>query len=654
MKTIGPTLYLERADMLRAGVGYGTIQKARKRGTKGYTVIADPADRRCILVKYDDLKPSVKCVVDALFGKAIKDAGKSDIQTLLELHPDDVRMLREHILPDGTSLPQEAQEKYARACSYIRLLADTPRSTHKRMGHATTHAWFTAVAACFLAEGIDLPGTYAPLRRKLREFAAVGAVAVVSGKWGNANRRIIQGEIEDFLISTYALPTKPDVEKVMLRYAEEAKGKGWPALSRDAVWTHLHRRPEVRRRWYLGRHGEKAWKAEFGHLLKRLPPTFRDAMWCSDGTKLNIFYQQKGGIAALMQVYVVMDVYSERILGWSLGCSENFRMQYEAMKMAFRFAQAKPLQMQYDNQSGHNKAESQDFFTRASKLHFPAMPRNPQSKPVESLIGRFQKEVMREDWAFTGQNITATRLDSRPNMEFIEAHRNELPTLEELPARVQRQIDQWNGRTHPHLSQSRDAAYAKSTNPRHIPLDILDMVELFWHTTAKPITYRKDGLTLQVGEQRHTFEVYDREGHPDEAFRRMYIGAKLYVKYDLDDFGQVMLYNEQMHCVAAAQAKQLVAMAVVDLRPGDRATIDHSLALRKRELANTWAELEDHNQRSGIDPETLVERAPYATIGKEELARAESILSTSPSPWEKGQGDEGDDDDDDTNPYAKL
>lgn len=648
MKSIGPTLYLEREDMLRAGVGYDTLKKARKRGSKGWTIIDDPDDRRRILVRYDDLKPSVKQVVDALFGQAIEDNGQSDLKALLQIDPNDVQTLRRHILPDGTSLPYEAQEQYARACAYLRLLAGTPKPAQKRLGYTTTPQWYTAVAACFTAEGISLPTTYAPLRRKLREFADQGAACVISGKWGNANRRIIEGEIEDFLISTYGLPTKPDVEKVMARYAEAAVAKGWPVLSRDAVWTHLHRRPEVRRRWYLGRHGEKAWKLEYGHLLKRIPPTYRDAMWCSDGTKLNIFYQQKGGMAALMQVYVVMDVYSERVLGWSLGWSENFRMQYEALKMAFRYAQAKPMQMQYDGQGGHAKAESQDFFTRASKLHFPSQPRNPQSKPVENLIGRFQKQVMRNDWAFTGQNIQSKTLDSRPNMEFIEAHRKDLPTVEELPARVQKQIDQWNANEHPRLGSSRNTAYDSSINPGHVALDTLDLVELFWHTAAKPIQYRNNGITVQVGEQRRTFEVYDRNGHPDEAFRRKYTGAKLFVKYDLDDFDQVMLYNEQMHCVGAAQAKQLVAMAVVDLRPGDRAIVDHSLAMRKRELAHAWMELDGHNERSGIDAESLIERAPYATVDKRQLARAESVLSV-------GHGHaEEEDEEEDTNPYAKL
>lgn len=654
MKSIGSTLYLECADMKRVGVGYNTLKSARKRGTAGYTIIDDPADKRRILVAYNDLRPDVKQVVDAVFGNAIKDQGQSDLLSLLETRSEDVQTLRDHILADGTRLTDEAIEKYVRACSYLRLLGDTPRAVQKHLGYPTVQAWHQAITACFSAEGVDLPRTYAPMRRKLREFAQQGALAVVSGKWGNSNRRIIAGAIEDFLISVYALPTKPDVEKVMVRYAEVAKEKGWPMLSREAVWTHLHRRPEVKRRWYLGRHGKAAWNALYSHENKRSRPTFREAMWCSDGTKLNLFYRTAGKVpmAAKMQVYVVMDVYSEVILGWSLGWSERFDMQQAAMRQALTRSQAKPLQLLYDGQGGHKKADAQDFFDRATKLHFPSQPRNPQAKMVESLIGRWQKEVLRDEWYFTGQNIQSKRLDSKPNIDFIQAHINDLPGVEELPAIVERLVDQWNNREHPHFKMSRNMAYDTSINPHAVELDVLDMVNLFWHITAQPIRYRKNGITLQVGEQRHTFEVYDADGHPDEEFRARHIGSEFLVKYDLEDFSYVMLYESRpdgIRFVTAAQAKQVVAMAVVDLKPGDRAIIDHSLALRKREIARTWKELEAHTDSSGIDADTLIHVANHYTVDKAELANAQMKLATVSS-------SAADDDDDDElfNPYANL
>lgn len=646
--------WLEVRDMERAGIPYDTVKKARARQSRGWTIVDNPADRRQILVHYASLKPSMKQRVDQVLGTELATQGVNAIQELVKPRPADVEVLEAHTLPDGTHLPHEAVVRYARACAYLHMLCNTPPATRRALGYTTQAGWYRAVAACLEQEQVDLPRSKGALQRKQREYREAGPQAMVSGNWCNANRRVIEGELEDWLVSQYALPTKPPVEVVAQRYQQEAGLRGWPALSTSALHTHLHR-PEVKRRWYLGRHGAAEWGALYSHEVKRTPPSCRDAMWCSDGTKLNLFYRTTGKVpmAAKMQVYVVMDVYSEMILGWSLDTNERFTMQQAAMRMALQASRHKPQQLLYDGQGGHKRGEAQDFFSRATALHFPSRPRNAKAKPVESLIGRLQMQVMRGCWHFTGQNIQAKRLDSKPNMEFITAHLDSLPGVEQLPALVEDMINDWNNRPHPKLGISRQAAYTGSSNPQAAPLHLLDMVNLFWHTTARPVRYRKGGLTLQVGEQRHDYEVYTDAGLPDEEFRMKYTGQAFRVKYDLEDMGLVMLYLDDpqgLRFVAAAQAKRTVAMAVRDLQPGDRAWVDHSLDLRKRELARTGQELKAITDRSGIDAETLIQASAHYTVDKAELARAEALVQQ----HAQAVADEEDDDEPEFNPYANI
>ncbi len=634
MVTIGTELYLDRQHFEAAGIAYEAVKSARRRSASGYTVIDDPNDKRRVLLHYGSLKPELKALVDARFGNVQVNARLDGIKALLKQEAEDVATLRAYTYGEPAQhLPTWAVESYARACAWLRLLATTPKEVYRRMGHATTTQWVAAVAEAY-STGMDpapLPTSYGKVCKLVARFQEEGPLCVVGSRWGNGNRRKINADENAWLVSAYAQPTKPDVVLVAAQYQAMAQEQGWPSLSVSAVFHHLNC-PEVKRQWYLGRHGEAAWKALYGHTLKLDGASHRDALWVGDGTKLNLFYRNGKGMDASMQMYIVVDAHSHAILGWSLGARENMLMQYAAAKMALTKSQAKPLQWLYDGQSGHTSGAGEDFYTRASRLHFPSQPYNPKGKPVERIIGEFQKQVMRRHWAFTGQNITAKSIDSRPNMEFIKAHKDQLPQVEELWTIMAEMVNTWNAGPHAKLKgKGRMQAYEESVNPTPQRLDVLDMVELFWVKT-RPNTYRKHGLDLEVKETVYTYEVYDADNRPDEHFRALHTNARFVVRYDPDMLDYVVLYSEVpgggLRYVATAQAKHTVARAVVDLQPGHRATINHSLALRGREVEETLAQLNGLRTHSGVDPELLIELAPYGGGGKDAFNRAEAELMT--------------------------
>ena len=52
-------------------------------------------------------------------------------------------------------------------------------------------------------------------------------------------------------------------------------------------------------------------------------------------------------------------------------------------------------------------------------------------------------------WNFTGQNITAKKDNSKPNVEFIAPNAYALPTLDELKEIYAKCRDMWNNAPHP-------------------------------------------------------------------------------------------------------------------------------------------------------------------------------------------------------------
>ena len=609
MKVVSGDMYLELPDLVQAGIGVSRILAARQRKSSGYTFIDDPSDRRRVLVHYSTLKAEVKAVVDAKCGHLLTNTRRAFWATLVA-SKEDTSALRSHVLADGSSLGDEQVERLARACALLSLLDRTPRRTVIAWGYANVREWMDEVLAYITTEKMPLPRTYTRLMQRVREYVAQGALAVVSEKYGNQCARKIGPAQSDWLVATAAQPTKPDHFKIARMYSETCEDKGWPVLSPSAVYAHLHQ-PEVMQLWYLGRHGKEAHRNRYAHTLSLHGPTYRDALWCSDGTKLNYFYLGADGKQALLKVYLVMDVYSEVVLGHSVDTKEDFKAQFTAFKQALTFAAHKPAQVLYDNQSGHKKKETQDFFDRATALHFPAKPYNAKSKPIESLIGRMQKQVMKDRWFFTGQNIKSRSLDSRPNMDFILDSLEKLPTAEQVLRYVEQDIAEWNSMPHPAKQLPRMQVYQESVNPQPRALDFMAMVDLFWHTTVKPVTYTNQGLKMELGGERLQYEVYDADGHVNMEFMRRYTQAKFRVKYDPENLAHVRLYKEDesgdLRFVAGADRKKTYARAAVDLIAGERSEISALLQMRKDQEAATESELAKVRERSGVDPRMLLE-----------------------------------------------
>ena len=79
---------------------------------------------------------------------------------------------------------------------------------------------------------------------------------------------------------------------------------------------------------------------------------------------------------------------------------------------------------------------------------------------------------MKKRFGFTGQNITAKRDTSRPNLEFINANIDSLPTLEELKEQYAAAREQWNSMKHPATGIPRIEMYNTSVNEATDPVAV--------------------------------------------------------------------------------------------------------------------------------------------------------------------------------------
>lgn len=506
----------------------------------------------------------------------------------------------DYLLPDGTHIPEEFQDEYTQNASILNLLISMIKNmqARRRMYNNRTPIDFSSIhdtsERLRLNPGHTLPKSEPRLRAKINEYKKTGYTCLISGKLCNTNTVKITEEAGTFLVmqKRRRVPVMSD-HQIMLEFNRVAPNYGWKLLESVESVTRYLNAPENTQRWYDAVYGELKAFRKFGYKFKTILPEVRDALWYGDGTKLNLYYKAYEGAKLVMkttQVYEVMDAYSEVLLGYHISDTENYTAQYNAYRMAVETAQARPFEIVVDNQGGHKKLDNGGFLNRICRMQRNTAPYRPPAKTIESAFGRFQNQVLRQDWRFTGQNITAKSEKSRQNLEFVEANPENLYTLDELKVAYDAAREEWNNMPHPATGVPRMDMYLNSTNPKAQGLDRLDMIEVFWLITRKPSTFTASGIDITIEGKKYTYDVYAGD-LPDLDFRKKNIGRKFYVQYDPNDFTQVRLYEETAsgkRYVADAMPYYKVARAIQDATHESSSYIRRVMKLEEQIRIDTY------------------------------------------------------------------
>ena len=393
--------------------------------------------------------------------------------------------------------------------------------------------------------GHTLPGTLARLKTRLKAWKADGYQSVVSGKLGNSSALKITGDFLKLIVALKRSKVPVYTDAQLFEKANEiAEERGWKpirSLSGMKKWLNS---PSVEPLWYDAVYGEQAARQRYGRKHKTALPTRRDTLWYGDGTKLNLYYRDEQGKVRTTQVYEVIDAMSEVLLGYCISDTEDYEAQYHAYRMAIQKSGHKPYEIVYDNQGGHKKLDSDGFIGKICRVHRPTQPYNGESKTIESVFGRFQTQVLHKDWRFTGQNVTAKKASSRPNVEFIEANKDSLYTLEELKDAYAAARKEWNEGRHPATGERRIDMYEKSVNEETQEVTLHDMVDMFWVFTKRMATFTDQGLQVTIKGEKRQYEVCSSPGVPDHEWRRKHTYERFIVAYDPYDFASIRLYTK--------------------------------------------------------------------------------------------------------------
>ena len=589
MRLIRNILYLSIEELAKVGVSANYLKKAKSVGSKSWTFIKDPSDRRKVLIEYDSLRDKYKqMVIDRLC------AGKNPYEYFKRQQEETVEEKRDRFLQrlplmiqikEGVLDALRSQGCYtdhqsrrrARTVAYLEFMAGTTRKQCVEYGFGSIKAFRVAVMDVMNddeIEGFNV-SNYRKLQAKLSELRVAGWRVVHHGNRGHKHTRKIHKDQLAFLIDRYSSPMKPTFEDVFSLYNEEAEHRGWPRLKSASTVKDNLLKPNVIMQWYALRHGEKQAELQHNLVINRARASFPDAIWGMDGTVLPIIYQNdKGKAVSNLNIYLIADSHSEAILGYSIGPVEGSSEVIRALKNALKFTMHKPLQLQYDNGKANIAQEVQDLEQRMGAVYFPCRPYNSQAKRVENIIGRFQHRVLKWLPSFRGSNITSPSIEFKANPDHLKdlQKSGSLPTLYQALAQVELCVRKWNLEKNEE-GLSRIERY-KSEHEARRPIEYSDMLQLFLTQRPKPVKYGREGLVIEINKIRRRYIVRDENGSGgDFDFRANHYGEKFDIRLDHDDMSMIFLYQKGI-LKGIAHEKELFHEAIADQQPGEKAKLD--------------------------------------------------------------------------------
>ncbi|GAB6010823.1 kinase [Viscerimonas tarda] len=588
----------------------------------------------CALIVYNSLPEKYRQRYEAKYGDPVELLKKQQMKDKIKLD-DKARTFYEAFEYDlngvQTHLSEKLKDEYTINASVLNVLIrdlNDKVALTKALNNSRRDLWDIITGSCEkLREtyGHTLPNNTARLKDKINRYKKEGYGSLISGKIGNSNTLKITGEAGRQIIALKRcrVPVYTDTQ-LFDEFNRIAAEKGWKPLKSIRSMKQWFAQPDIEPLWYDAVYGELKAHQRYGRKHQTILSGLRDSLWYGDGTKLNLYYKDENGEMATTMVYEVMDAYSEVLLGYYISDTEDYEAQYNAFRMAVQVSAHKPYEIVTDNQGGSKTKKLQDFYGKISHIHRPTAPNTPQAKSIEGSFGMFQSQVLHQDWRFTGQNITAKKANSRPNLEFIHANKDKLYTLAELKVKYAEAREMWNGTramatTGETLKVKKDnkglkeelvtrwEKYQSSVNEETPEISVLDMVEMFWVKTDKPSTFTSGGIEIEVKGQNYRYEVYSDPGVPDHAWRRKHTYQRFFVKYDPNDFTSVRLYWQdkagELRFERIAEPYMVIHRNIQEQAEGDAKFIRQEQAADIKDRIERQLDAKEIEYEHGVAPE---------------------------------------------------
>ena len=426
--------------------------------------------------------------------------------------------------------------------------------------YARTHAIFHAIATLydFNIQLKDLFKQYCELQflqfetsslksfyRKFKEFKAKGQLAFLHRNLGltKSGRKITENHKKE-IIRLYSLPDQLAGREIHKQINFWAIRNGHDQISLSSL-KKIIADPIIQNQSKPSRNGKEWMKRHFDPFFIRKHPEKNGELWELDGSRFQFPYATDKGVGFLW-FFVVMDIHSRRIVGYSCGKSETHGLVIEAIAQAVLNTGYLPYEMIIDNGSCFNHEK---FKLLEENMSFIAgtyvrrhLPKHAQDKAhVERFFSTFQTTVCKGKFGYVGEGIRSKREEGRPSREKLDEFMKSKNLRSEVEIRqlLDELIIEYNALKIHEDRHAPDIAFKIAKFHSDIRYVSENQYALLFSDSIKEYQVRNSCILLSEGNRSAQFQyiIYD----PDLRIRLN--GTKVHIRYNRLDRSKIKLFD---------------------------------------------------------------------------------------------------------------
>ncbi|MEO9484018.1 MAG: transposase family protein [Ekhidna sp.] len=201
------------------------------------------------------------------------------------------------------------------------------------------------------------------------------------------------------------------------------------------------------------RYGYKFFKENLEPYIRRQKPKYKFQVVEADGTRFQIPYYEEGSeYPKFLILYVIIDVFSSMILGYSIGKREDTQLVLDAFHMMLKVHSYMPACVIVDKSSSHQSNDFQEFRDLSNKyfgtLWREHLPDFPNAKgTVENFNFNLNVQIVRNHPDYLGLSMHAKSKDHvlrRDKYQTITKKKKKLLSEDRLRHLISTIINKWN------------------------------------------------------------------------------------------------------------------------------------------------------------------------------------------------------------------
>lgn len=354
--------------------------------------------------------------------------------------------------------------------------------------------------------------------RNLKKFKETGGDNLVHGAYQKSRGSSkINDQVLSKIESLYRNKKQFTGHKIHAKLNEWCRQRYFEPVSLSLIKSIITT-PEFMNKNKVYRYGGEWAQMNFEHYRLRNDPDYNGSLWQIDGTRIQIPYL-KNKREAYLYIFVVMDVKSRKIVGYSVDETEQNEMIIKAIKSAVRTTKYLPKEILRDNGKPFESANYQylekymNFLGSYSRKHPVGSPRDKGH--VERFFGTFQTMILKNYDGYIGEGIRGRRENSRPAEEVIKEYRKtkNLRSKDELLELIDEGITTYNtSKGYLDKPSPQSQFEISKTDPNSIQITSTQFALLFWKRTSIKVKNSMIIMTEGNGSRiKHQYLIHDEK-----------------------------------------------------------------------------------------------------------------------------------------------